>query len=147
MHNILHHFPTNYAQKLKMHSRQRDNFFVMQLRNTVMLDGLYYDPLHGHCLRRIQRVSANEYDIIGVYGDDEQPDTWKTWYARIRASPEDDTYVLSVDFAGKPRKQNRFMTARWSQRQIHWEDGNVWKQLYVSSEQIMPRRGRVNSIS
>ena len=101
-----------------------------------MLQGWYYDPLHGHCLRRIRRTSVHRYRIAGVYGDDE-PNTGGTWHANVTATPDgDDEYVLEVDFAGKPTKRNRFMTARWSKRQIFWDDGNVWKQLYVSPLQL-----------
>lgn len=102
-----------------------------------MLQGWYYDPLHGHCLRRIRRTSVHRYRITGVYGDDEQPNTGGTWHANVTATPDgDEEYALEVDFAGKPTKRNRFMTARWSKRQIFWDDGNVWKQLYVSPLQL-----------
>ena len=101
-----------------------------------MIQGWYYDPLHGHCLRRIRRISPCKYRITGVYGDDE-PHTGGTWYAIITATPKGaDEYALQVDFVGKPIKSNRFMTARWSKRQILWDDGNVWKLLYVSPLQL-----------
>lgn len=102
-----------------------------------MLQGWYYDPLHGNCLRRIRRTSARRYRITGVYGDDE-PNTGGAWYALVSATPDgDDEYALEVDFVGKPIKRNRFMTARWSERQIFWDDGNVWKMLYISPLQLM----------
>ena len=66
-----------------------------------MIQGWYYDPLHGHCMRRIRRTSTHRYRITGVYGDDE-PNTGGTWYA------------LEVDVVGKPTKGDRLMTAHWS---------------------------------
>jgi len=93
-----------------------------------MIHGLYYDRLHGHCLRRVERVSPTTYRVVGVYGDDEAPLTHRAWTATIRTT---DGHRLAVDFAGKPIKTNRFMTAVYRDRQIHWSDGNVWRQLYV----------------
>jgi len=77
----------------------------------------------------------HRYRITGVYGDDE-PHTGGTWYALVTATPDGDEYALEVDFVGKPTKRNRFMTARSSKRQIFWDDGNVWKLLYVSPAQL-----------
>ena len=97
------------------------------------MHGLYYDPLHGHCLRKVERTSPDTYRIVGVYGDDEQPRTHQLWTATMRVTERrgDDEIRLRVDFAGKPIKKNRFMTAVYSKRRIRWlEDGNEWKQLY-----------------
>ena len=102
-----------------------------------MLQGWYHDPLHGHCLRRIRRLSSDRYRITGVYGDDE-PHTGQTWYAIVSVTSVtgDGDRLLQVDFSGKPTKTDRFMTARWSKRRIHWSDGNVWTMLYVSPKQL-----------
>ena len=105
------------------------------------MHGYYYDPLHGHCLRRIRRTSPTTYLIDGVYGNDEKPYTHQSWFAVMtiqRAEPNGDVHV-SVDFRGKPIKKNRLMTASYlaAKREVRWhEDGNVWRQLFVNPLQL-----------
>ena len=68
-----------------------------------MIHGWYYDPLHGHCLRRVDRVGPDLYRIVGVYGDDE-PNTHApltAWMRATETSP-DGSVRLDVDFSGKP---------------------------------------------
>ena len=103
------------------------------------MHGLYFDPLHGHCLRKVERTSHDTYRIVGVYGDDEQPLTHKVWTATMRVIERNGKEIrLRVDFAGKPMKKNRFMTAVYSDRRIRWvEDGNEWKQLYSHASQSL----------
>ena len=106
------------------------------------MHGLYYDPLHGHCLRKIERMSPDEYRIVGVYGDDEKPHTHNMWTATMRViertgEGKREVIRLRVDFAGKPIKKNRFMTAVYRDRRIKWvEDGNEWRQLFVHPRQL-----------
>lgn len=101
------------------------------------MQGWYYDPLHGHCLRRVRRVSPDVYEITGVYGNDE-PHTHRSWTASMTVLEHGKSTRLQVDFAGKPIKKNRFMTAVYKDRKIHWkEDGNVWHQLYVHPRQLV----------
>ena len=46
--------------------------------------------------------------------------------------------TLRVDFAGKPGKKPRFMTAVYADRRLRWvEDGNVWHRLYVHPRQLL----------
>lgn len=101
------------------------------------MQGWYHDPLHGHCLRRVRRISPDVYEVIGVYGNDEAPSTHRAWTARMTVLQRSgDTIRLTVDFAGKPTKKNRCMTALYKNRCIHWiEDGNVWHQLFVHPRQ------------
>lgn len=96
---------------------------------SAALDGWYYDPLHGHCLRRIERApTASTYRIYGVFGADERPRTGAPWVAiAVVQAPN----RLLVDFAGKPGKRPRFLRATVGRRRIDWEDGNVWHKLYV----------------
>lgn len=103
------------------------------------MHGLYFDPLHGNCLRKVERISGDLYRIVGVYGDDEQPHTHQVWTATMRVQERTgDEIRLRVDFAGKPIKKNRFMTAVYSKRRIRWvEDGNEWKQLYSHGSQCL----------
>ena len=103
-----------------------------------MIQGWYYDPLHGHRLRRIHRLpTPRHYRIVGVYGDDEGPRKNHAWAAHARRDDDDPT-LLHVDFAGKPPKTNRFMTARVDdvQRTITWDDGNTWRMLFVHPSQM-----------
>ena len=97
------------------------------------MEGLYYDPLHGHCLRAIRRTGLETYRIVGVYGDDECPYTHLPWTAEMRLLHRaEGGEVFRVDFRGKPLKANRYMTAVFRARSLHWiEDGNVWRQLYT----------------
>lgn len=102
------------------------------------MQGLYHDPLHGHCLRRIVRTSPMTYRIVGVYGSDE-PHTHRVWSASMRVIDQsaDAGIRLAVDFSGKPTKTNRLMTAVYKNRTLRWvEDGNVWHQLFVHSSQL-----------
>jgi len=118
------------------------------------MDGYYHDPKHGHGLRRVRRRWATKgtfgwgvpcyndddasYEVIGVYGDDEAPHTHGKWTARmtVRRVDADGTLHLDVDFAGKPLKTTRWLTARYQNRRIHWSDGNVWHKLYVHPSQL-----------
>ena len=110
------------------------------------MDGLVlYDPLHGGCLRVIRRTSPTAYCIHGVYGDDEPPHArgayWSaTLEVRERGARE---WRLLVDFAGKPGKVPRQMTAAYvpAERCIRWSDGNVWRVLYVARAQLSALRG------
>ena len=36
-----------------------------------MIEGFYFYPWHGGCLRRIVKVKEHHYKIYGVYGNDE----------------------------------------------------------------------------
>lgn len=101
-----------------------------------MIQGWYYDPKHGGCLRVVRRASADTYVIHGVYGDDE-PGTHGYWSAVARATGRDGERThLEVDFAGKPIKPDRFLCATHRGRKIRWEDGNTWHKLFVHPRQV-----------
>tara|TARA_Y100000389_G_scaffold125559_2_gene122942 strand:+ start:7620 stop:7925 length:306 start_codon:yes stop_codon:yes gene_type:complete len=96
-----------------------------------MIEGLYYDPNHGGCLRKIKKLSNEDmydYKITGAYGDDE-PETGKKWTAFIKTLKKNTFYV---DFSGKTHVTHGPYTTVWnsSKRILKWEDGNTWKQLY-----------------
>ena len=96
------------------------------------IEGFYYDPLHGNCLREIHKKEghANVYDVIGAYGDDEPPHLpGEGWVARLAKTGN----FLSVDFLKKTVNHHRLYSALYcpTKREIHWEDGNVWLQLYA----------------
>lgn len=97
--------------------------------------GMYYDPKHGGCLRRVVD-EGSKLRIIGVYGDDE-PGTGGTWTARAekRAVRQNGDVSYDVDFSGKPSKRERQMRAVYhpARRCITWSDGNEWKQLFVNA--------------
>lgn len=107
----------------------------------IPFTGFFFDPLHGGCLRRIVKTGGRFYKIKGVYGKDEK-DTHKYWYADVFFKNKEDThYVLEVDFrTGKKNKTyNTVMSAVYipTRRELHWSDGNVWKQLYVHKNQLV----------
>lgn len=99
------------------------------------MEGVYYDPKHGGCLRVITRLTPTVYHIDGVFGDDERG-TDAHWHARARVT--DAASSLLVDFAGKPGKEPRFLRATHcaSERRIRWEDGNAWVKLYAHPTQF-----------
>ena len=101
----------------------------------MRLEGWYHDPKHGHCLRRILRVSPGVYTIVGVYGDDETPRTHQAWTARVTTP---DGRHLRVDFGGKTLLSHaRVYRATYDgARRIDWEDGNHWTRLYVHPAQL-----------
>lgn len=107
------------------------------------LDGFYYDPKHGNCLRRVETLKKDEeYRIRGVYGDDE-PHTGSPWSAVMEKAHDDTSATFRVDFAGKAEREERFATA-WpcaSQNgklgpDICWSDGNRWLRLYNHPTQL-----------
>ena len=109
------------------------------------MHGLYYDPKHGGCLRRIWRAGPDTYRIVGVYGSDETPHTHRSWYAQARVVSRSATkWGLVVDFAGKPIKPDRFLTASFEpgKRRIRWEDGNTWQGLFYHASQLQGGTGQ-----
>ena len=110
------------------------------------MQGFYYDPLHGGCLRRIDRTgSPTTYVIRGVFGSDEEaPDYTKgAWTAVVRvrprtASEQRENVDLTVDFAGKPGKSPRYLAAVYNpaSRTLRWADGNVWTRMFHHPSQL-----------
>jgi hypothetical protein len=96
------------------------------------MEGVWFDPKHGGCLRTIDRFGPRAYRIHGVYGDDEGPHTHGYWSA-IATPDEGGRFV--VDFAGKPIKPVRHLSCRLDGRALRWEDGNVWRKLYAHRAQ------------
>lgn len=98
------------------------------------LVGLYSDPFHGHCVRRITlQQHGSVYLIEGAYGDDEPPHRpGELWTATIYR----DGKFLTVDFSGKAIKKGATYAALWCPkvREIHWEDGNTWKKMYSTHD-------------
>lgn len=93
------------------------------------LKGVYYDPLHGGCVRVVTQTDERNFIIKGVYGDDEPPyHPGEVWIAKISA----DGLFLTVDFTNKAVNHERIYSALWcpSARKIAWQDGNVWTKLY-----------------
>ena len=92
------------------------------------MDGFYYDPQHGGCMRAIRRDPSGAVVIYGVYGFDEAKRPGSTWYATVQVT---GGHFLTVDFVGKTTTHARVLHALWcpDAREIHWEDGNVWKKV------------------
>ena len=119
-----------------------------------MVAGVYFDPWHGGCLRRIVHIDADTYGIHGVYGRDAglpepegveydpEPSAWtnRYWFATCRiVSTEKNQSELHVDFTAKPNKKRKHYTATHDadERVIKWDDGNRWKQLYYHRAQLV----------
>ena len=96
------------------------------------MEGFYFDPKHGGCLRRVRRVASTTYHIDGVYGDDEAVGAGAPWHAiaRVVARPKAGVLHLKVLFVGK-QKQRCTYDAAYAERTLHWDDGNAWNQMYV----------------
>ena len=92
--------------------------------------GLYYDPKHGACVRTVTPLPhhTNVYLVTGAYGEKEAGPSGTSWHAHMRV----DNKFLTVDFYDKRTTHERVYHALWcpTLREIHWEDGNVWKKLY-----------------
>ena len=95
------------------------------------MEGVYYDPNHGGCVRTIEKRSETQYVITGAYGTGEMARAGTLWRAYARAHGHNGHFLL-VDFKEKKTKHERVYHALWcpSVRQIAWEDGNVWKRLH-----------------
>ena len=86
----------------------------------------FYDPKHGGCLRNMRKIDTNTYIINGAYGSDEGK---KGYWAAIAKKNGNE---LIVDFTMKKKlKHKTVYKAIWKNREIHWEDGNTWKELYA----------------
>ena len=100
------------------------------------MEGVYYDPNHGGCVRILERRDATHYVVTGAYGDGELEHAGTPWRAHITAHGK----FLTVDFKGKRTKHARVYHALWcpAVRQIAWEDGNVWKRLHSPYDVVPP---------
>lgn len=96
------------------------------------MEGYWFDPKHGGCLRLVSRGGEGAYVIHGAYGDDEPPAyAGEYWHAVARADPH-TRGALIVDFVGKPFKRRTRYRARLEGRSLHWDDGNVWRKAYTT---------------
>ena len=119
-----------------------------------MIEGFYFDPWHGGCLRRIKKVKKDHYKIYGVYGNDDKVRipknveyhseasnmTNKYWYATLEVYGVDkNLHYLKVYFGGKPGKKRLDYEAVYDgkKRHIKWDDSNVWKQMYYHKKQFI----------
>lgn len=93
------------------------------------LSGVYYDPKHGGCVRLVTRRGKAAWLIEGAYGDDEPGRPGTGWSAHARS---DGGHFVTVDFFNKRTHHARVYHALWCPevRELHWEDGNVWKKMY-----------------
>lgn len=101
------------------------------------MEGWYYDPKHGGCLRRVV-CSGSRFTILGVYGSDESPRTHQSWTADVTVVGRGpgDLVKLVVNFTGKVKRKKMHL-ATYVARTIRWDDGNVWLQLYVHPSQLL----------
>lgn len=103
------------------------------------MEGFYFDPKHGGCLRRVRRIDESTFRIDGVYGDDE-PHTFGHWHAVARVRDRRGGVTsLRVDFGGKPFVDHARFYDAWhdaAQRVIRWQDGNVWTRMFVHRAQL-----------
>ena len=99
------------------------------------MDGFYFDPNHGGCLRRVRRCKGSyHFCIDGVYGNDE-PHTGEYWFA-LMTRRRGTKAKFDVTFVGKPVKSRMEYTATFFGDSIEWDDGNVWWRMYVNPLQL-----------
>lgn len=97
------------------------------------MEGWYFDPNHGNCLRKITKVDNNKYKIVGAYGDDEPPhNPGELWNASMTAKRNH----LTIDFESKTVDHARKYDALYcpTARIIRWQDGNTWVQMYGATK-------------
>ena len=107
--------------------------------------GLYYDPKHGGCLRRVraptwaERRCGADAVVLGVYGTDEARHGLP-WTATLSfRGPASAARPLSVDFGGKEERTHaRAFSATWwpARGAIVWQDGNTWRKLPFHRSQL-----------
>ena len=93
----------------------------------------FYDKNHGNCLRILYKINKNEYTIIGGYGSDEGKKG--NWSAKLIKKENfiknGQKFNAIIDFNPKSKKTHgNIYHAYWSNRKIHWQDGNTWLELY-----------------
>ena len=76
-----------------------------------MIEGFYYDPQHGGCLRKIVLYAQNKYKIIGAYGNDE-PNTGSKWHVIATKTRRKNMYY--VDFSSKKFVTHGPYTVTWN---------------------------------
>ena len=107
-------------------------------RRTTTIQGYYFDPKHGGCLRNIIKSGRSSYSILGVYGNDELLGPGKFWSAIMTVGEEKDGKTsLVVHFNNKVKVHTK-MNASFDMETkiITWEDGNRWLPCYCHPAQL-----------
>ena len=74
------------------------------------MEGVYYDPKHGHCVRVLQRDANGDMYIMGVYGDDEAPGRpGQTWRAKVTVKE----HACASTFRRRTLSPTRVYSALW----------------------------------
>ena len=100
------------------------------------MEGFYYDPKHGGCLRRIVRLDQGGYGILGVYGSDE-PWPGEPWHAIMWE--EGGRGRWHVHFVGKVKRRKHYRAVSRG-RALDWDDGNTWVRLFAHPSQFAGAR-------
>jgi hypothetical protein len=93
----------------------------------------FYDPNHGNCLRIMYQIDTNKYIINGGYGSDEGgKGHWAATLEKKRTFVYNNRkYNCIIDFSMKKKKTHEAIYyAYWTNRQMQWQDGNTWLELY-----------------
>ena len=94
----------------------------------------FYDPNHGNCLRIMNKIDKDTHIINGAYGVDEgKKGFWAATAKEIKPFIKDGKkYNLKIDFSMKKKiKHEKIYYAYFHNREINWQDGNTWLQLYA----------------
>jgi len=104
------------------------------------MEGYWFDPKHGGCLRLVSEDGKGAYVIHGAYGDDEPPANAEAYWYALARSDSRARGALIVDFVGKPHKVRTRYRAVLDGRNLHWDDGNVWRKAYTTPRLLLAAR-------
>lgn len=107
---------------------------VLVAANQSSFVGMYSDPNHPDCFRKIVEKPNEKYDVYGADNaggegvscntdDKSQIDAWGPLPASI------NTTTILVDFTSKGGPSNLAGTWDAVESKILWEDGNYWQHL------------------
>ena len=111
---------------------------ILEIKSNLLVlymkEKYFYDPKHGGCLRILTRIDDNKSIIKGAYGNDEKEKGH--WFAEVTHFTEKTVgtrkYNMKVDFKNKKGLTHKpIYNAYMKNREIKWEDGNIWKELYA----------------
>jgi hypothetical protein len=100
---------------------------------TPTLAGFYYDAARGGCLRRVRKLSRDQYNVTGATSDEAPP--W-SGTLRVLARKGDERWMLQLE---RPASFHpRLVRGQWQPRArcVRWEDGATWHKMFVHPHQL-----------
>lgn len=97
--------------------------------------GVFFDPKHGGCLRRVCPSGPTRLVVRGVFGDDEAParpgEPWTVYGEVVRTYP-DGGCEIRFDFRTKRVRKKDSYRAWWKPRErvLEFDDRNQWRAMH-----------------